>query len=599
MMATNINGKDFYNFFKSGTGEVVKQKETLNDINVFPVKDGDTGTNLVMTMRSIVDEAEISEDFDVVIKSMSDVALESARGNSGLIFASFINGFSSACGSLKVVNMEQFSHGATIAAKEAYGAVSMPVEGTILTVMREWAEYIGENHKKHHSFKELFEGAYAKAKRALEETPEKLEILKKSKVVDSGAKGFVFFLEGINHFVSGLKESALELVRSETTQEKVGISAVEENNSELAYRYCTEFTLKTSVQEKAIVESILTPFGDSVVVSGNDRLLKVHLHTNTPDQVAASLIQKGYVISKSKIDDMRLQTLVETNPKAKVGIFTDSIADIEPSLLLEEQIHVMPLSLISDENLLLDKLTVNEKNIAALLDHSKTYPTSSQPDVNQVRARLEWLCSHYEEVVVLSVAKALSGTYNSFEKAIEPLKAEGHKIHLIDTKLNTAGEGMMVLKAAQMANSGASAEAIVKAIESDIPKTDVYVSLDTFKYAVKSGRVPNKIGNLFMKLNAKPIMSLKRTGEGTAFGLAFSRESIDRKIMKVVKKIHESEGVKAYTIVHAGNPELAKAYVKRFEALLGKPPIYVTPISAVTTIHAGMGSVAIALVRGR
>lgn len=202
MKKATINGKDFYDYVKSGASEVYTWKEDLNRINVFPVKDGDTGTNLAMTMNSIVDETEISDDFNVVIQSMSDAAFESARGNSGIIFASFINGFSNACGQLKTVSMEDFSAGASLAVQEAYSAVSVPVEGTMLTVIKEWADYIKENHKNHHYFSDLLEGAYNRAKSALEETPEKLEILKKSKVVDSGAKGFVLFLSGINTLIS-------------------------------------------------------------------------------------------------------------------------------------------------------------------------------------------------------------------------------------------------------------------------------------------------------------------------------------------------------------------------------------------------------------
>ncbi|MBM7562563.1 DAK2 domain-containing protein [Fusibacter tunisiensis] len=208
MKKATINGKDFYDYLRFGAEEVYSGKDDLNRINVFPVKDGDTGTNLALTINSIVDETEISEDFNVVIQSMSDAAFESARGNSGIIFASFLNGFSSACGQLRTVSMEDFSNGATLAVQEAYAAVASPVEGTMLTVIREWADYIRDNHSKHHYFSDLLEAAYTRAKIALEETPEKLEVLKRSKVVDSGAKGFVLFLSGINRLLSEIKTAA-------------------------------------------------------------------------------------------------------------------------------------------------------------------------------------------------------------------------------------------------------------------------------------------------------------------------------------------------------------------------------------------------------
>lgn len=597
-MKKHIDGLDFYDYFKSGAGAVLEQKESLNKINVFPVQDGDTGTNLVMTMNSIVDEAERSADFNVVIRSMSDVAFESARGNSGIIFASFIGGLSRACGNLKSVSMEDFGYGATLAAKEAYGAVSKPVEGTMLTVMSAWADYIGENHRNHHSFGELFDAAYEKAKKALEETPEKLEVLRKHKVVDSGAKGFVVFLEGINRFLMEIKETVTEKLHSSNDAESKGEKQMMKSSQPtIPYRYCTEFVLKGDVKKKEAIVKMLEMHGDSVVVTGNDRILKSHLHTNEPDLVSLELIKLGYQITKTKIDDMLLQTIVERKPKSKIGILTDSIADIHEELLLSEEIHVLALSLIADENIYLDKLSATQKNIAQILDHSMTYPSSSQPEVKQVEAKIDWMKSHYEEIIVLSVSKALSGTYSSFEKVVNRLKEDGYPIHLIDTKLNTSGQGMMVLKAAQMANRGESAQKIVQQIESEIARTDIYVSLDTFKYAVKSGRVPNKIGSIFMKLNAKPIMTLNRLGEGAAFGLAFSRKGIDKKILNLVKKIQTDTGIERYTIVHANNPELASRYAQICREILGVEPEYITPISAVTTIHSGLGSVAISLVR--
>lgn len=597
MKKATINGKDFYDYVKSGASEVYTWKEDLNRINVFPVKDGDTGTNLAMTMNSIVDETEISDDFNVVIQSMSDAAFESTRGNSGIIFASFINGFSNACGQLKTVSMEDFSAGASLAVQEAYSAVSVPVEGTMLTVIKEWADYIKENHKNHHYFSDLLEGAYNRAKSALEETPEKLEILKKSKVVDSGAKGFVLFLSGINTLISEFTHTLKEPLDSKIVSDIMDIPV--EHDGNLNYRFCTEILIRESIEKKRDIESLLDQMGDSIIITGNERLMKIHIHTNTPDLVTKKLIEQKHVISKSKVDDMKIQKSVEEGRLSDVGILTDSIADISQDLIEAEQIHVLPLGLIADESIYLDKLTVTQENIQTILDHSKKYPSSSQADLKQIRAKLDWMTAHYKSVVVISVSSAMSGTYSNFEKVVNEYKANGFDIHLIDSKLNTSGEGMLALKAARMANSGSSANEIVEEILSEIPRTDVYVSLDTFKYAVKGGRVPNKIGKVLTALRAKPVMTINRAGEGTAFGLAFSRKSIDAKIFKHVEKILSQDGIDRYSIVHSANPELAQVYAERFAKLIGKEPEYISPISAVVTIHSGIGSVAISLVRGK
>ncbi len=613
MKHTEINGVDFYSYFKSGAEEVQKNKDNLNAINVFPVRDGDTGTNLAITMSSIVNEATVTEDFHVVINSMSNAAFENARGNSGIIFASFINGFSEACGQLKSLNLEQFSSSATFAVEAAYSAVSMPVEGTMLTVIREWANYIANYHDKHLGFGDLFEAAYEKAKQTLEETPDMLEILRKNRVVDSGAKGFVMFLSGFGKLFSGShphQEEWTQTDKQALTNSHVMPNSIDANaqfdandpfdlshQHDPSFRYCTEVLLHDSVDHKAHIDALIAPYGDSMIITGNQRIVKVHIHTNRPDLVTQTLVENSYKVNKSKVDDMLLQTEVERGPKSKIAILTDSIADMSDAQRIQEQVHMLSLPLIVDESIYLDKCTVTMENIQAILDKSHAYPSSSQPDVKQVKAKLEWLLDHYEHIVAISVASALSGTHESYRRAIDELGEQGKRITLIDSKLNSGAQGLIVYNAAKMANSGETLDNISRKTLDAIQKTSIYVSLDTFEYAVKSGRVPNKIGNFLIKLGAKPIMTLNKDGKGAAFGLAFSRKAIDRKIFNKVKKIYDSEGIEHYAIVHANNPKLAEQYCATFEALLGFAPKIVTDISAITTIHAGIGSVAIALTR--
>lgn len=593
-MPYTIDGKDFYNSFRLGAREVSQKKDSINAINVFPVKDGDTGTNLMMTMHAIVEEIEPQRAFNQVIQAMSEVALENARGNSGLIFASFIGGFSNACRDYEEVTLASFGTGAYHAACEAYEAVSLPVEGTMLTVMKEWALYLRDNHAKHSTFKDFLEGAYVVASKALESTPDALEVLRKNKVVDAGAKGFVLFLEGINRF---FREGDV-LVPEVFTPENNRFDTAHLESEILTYRYCTEFILLSSDAKVTLEDPILKPFGDAIVKLQQGSKTKVHLHTNFPERVAQHLVTLGYKILKSKVDDMQLQNEVIENQKSKVAILTDSIADIPLEDLMAYQIHQLSGILIADDSVYLDKLTVNAETVGDLLHRSKAYPTSSQPDVKQVYNKLSWLLQYYDEVVVCSVSKALSGTYAVFEKAIEKLAEQRNRVCLIDTQLNSAAQGLLVLKAAEMALQGSRAVDILEAVRLYRERSSIYVSLDTFKYAVLSGRVPNTLGKALMFLGAKPIMSLNEKGEGTAFGMAFSRKAIDKKIEAVVRKAKRTQGIESYAVVHADNEPLAQLYAERFTAIVGFPPRYVLPISAITTIHAGIGAVAIALVKG-
>ena len=192
-----INGHDLYNMLQYGTSYVVNKRTTLNDINVFPVPDGDTGNNLVHTLMTISRESKASDSFCETLDSISESALIGARGNSGIIFAQFINGLRLSCDKKDEVDMEDFMKMVNHSVTETYKALSNPVEGTMLTVIREWAGYLKKFLDKKKTIKEQFDEAYKHTESILEQTKDMLDVLKDKNVVDSGAYGFVLFLEGI------------------------------------------------------------------------------------------------------------------------------------------------------------------------------------------------------------------------------------------------------------------------------------------------------------------------------------------------------------------------------------------------------------------
>ncbi len=591
MNEKTLDGNQFYKLFSSGVGKVVSKKEILNSINVFPVMDGDTGTNLMITLTSIMDETEISSDFSVVINSMSDAAIANARGNSGAIFASFLNGLSKSCGHLNALTMEAFSLGVINAYYEAYESVSNPMEGTMLTVIRTWAEFISEEYNRYVSFRELFKRAYEKALVALEETPLHLEILKKHHVVDSGAKGFVYFLEGINLVSDGMRSEHLEAHHSNYFDDSFILSGKHEEVTSKK-RYCCEFTIKGVFEKSCGLEQ----FGDSIVITGNQRVTKLHIHVNEPTEIMQFLLKENLHISKAKVDDMRLQVQVHNHRKAPIGILTDSICDLPSSLLEQYQIHMIALNVHSSNQTYLDKQTLDLETLLPLLE-LRSYPQSSQADSNQIKLKLDWMLMHYESVIIISVSSKLSGMYDNYKKSIERLDQKGKLVTLIDSKLNSGAQGLLVLKAAELSLTTDSHEEIVKVLNQTIKKTRIFVSLETFKYAVKSGRVPNTIGKIGCLLNLKPIMTLNEKGAGTAFGLTLTRKGIKRKITRLIKWISMKEGIVEYAILHAANPEGAKQYSEHFQQILGCPPKFIAEISSITTIHAGKGAVAIAFIK--
>ncbi len=198
-----LDGTMFFNAFSSGASAVIKVQNDLNKLNVFPVPDGDTGTNLASTMRYILELTDVSSSIGKTTRSIADAALMGARGNSGAIFAQYMHGLSNVIGNRESIDRQTFARATQEAISYAYDAMVTPVEGTMLTVMKDWADALNNIDGSDKSLLEVIAQSNAVAQKSLEETPEKLAILKKAGVVDAGAKGFVAFIEGIKTFLNG------------------------------------------------------------------------------------------------------------------------------------------------------------------------------------------------------------------------------------------------------------------------------------------------------------------------------------------------------------------------------------------------------------
>ncbi len=237
MVRDDISGLDIFQAFVAGKNRVVSFREELNRINVFPVNDSDTGNNLSATLTYITDTVTPEKSPNGMLKMIADASLNGARGNSGIIFAQFINGLAEEMSENKFQS-ESFPDIVNKAVPYAYRAVSKPAEGTILTVIKEWAESLKMLKELSKDFKELFVLSIDQAKISLEKTPEKLKVLKDAKVVDAGAQGFIHFLEGIGEFITG-KEKALAEKNNDYYLHEEDVIV----NNEIVTHYCCEALL--------------------------------------------------------------------------------------------------------------------------------------------------------------------------------------------------------------------------------------------------------------------------------------------------------------------------------------------------------------------
>lgn len=589
MNISTLDSERLYNSFLSGAHEVIKNKNSLNEINVFPVADGDTGSNLSSTMHAIIMDAKISGSVKETMNSIADAALTGARGNSGIIIAQYINGIFLSLMDDEMITISSFAETVKNAVPYAYQAISNPVEGTIITVIREWADAVYSHKDLSATFSELFSKSLITANKSLKATTSRLKVLQDSKVVDSGAKGFVYFLQG---FATFLHTGKLDLKVSEEQEDLSFNEELIHGQGEIRHRYCTEALLSADSIDLEALRSELALYGDSLIVAGNNHKARIHIHANAPEQVFQVLRKKG-IILQQKADDMIRQNESAFDRKYAITLITDSIADVPQEILDRYQVHMLPLNLNFDNTSYLDKVTMTPELFYPLLEVAVEYPKSSQPNPIIVEKYLETVLAHYDQVIVVTVAKEQSGTNSVFRNAVSKKLREGKKIAVIDSKRNSGAQGLLVMKAAEMIAAGTPFDEIVSAIEKLRDRTNIFVSVNNLKYMVRSGRLSKVSGMAAMSINLKPVVSIDAEGKGSIAEKAFSEKGNEKKLFRLLGKINTQEKVTRYAIVHANNPEKAEVYRKRSVALLGKEPEYIMNISTIVGMSAGVGTVAI------
>lgn len=304
MKFNKVNGEHLYYMMSNAANKLELQSEYVNSLNVFPVPDGDTGTNMSMTFRAAVKEIEGMDNKNIgkVSKKLAKGALMGARGNSGVILSQILRGISKGLEGKEEADASEFANALLEGSKSAYKAVMRPTEGTILTIVRTAGEVAVA--LKEDNITELMREVCRESKIMLDKTPEMLPALKKAKVVDSGGMGLLIILQGMQEALENglkvttgtpqaVKSSVAKAQRSETMSEE-----------DIKFGYCTEFIILGDSNHAEEFKSKVINKGDSLVVVGYEDVIKVHIHTNNPGKVLEEAVKFGE-LSKIKIDNMR------------------------------------------------------------------------------------------------------------------------------------------------------------------------------------------------------------------------------------------------------------------------------------------------------
>ena len=525
---SNINGKELYNAIVSGICKVISRHEHLNKINVFPVPDGDTGTNLLFTLKPVLNiQDSISNDVSKALTQISDVAIDSARGNSGTIMAQYFIGMAEK--SLNVIeinnkNIYELLDGAYNAAKES---MEEPKEGTIITVMRDIA-IESKNHIDSNDIENTFKAIYEVSIKSLNNTPEQMQILKDAGVVDAGAQGFVDLIEGLYHYIKtgeNINPESIEI--HETDSADINIENYDDSN----YQFCTECIVEGDSISRRDMKETLTSMGDSFILAGTKSKVKVHIHTDNPNKVFELCSNYG-TVKNQKADDMHQQVSSSHDSKSEIAIVTDSGCDIQYDTH-NNNIHMVPVRYSFGSKEYIDKVSHTSDEFYMELMNNPVHPKTSQPPTGDFIRKYENLSTHYKSIISIHIPAKLSGTLQSAKNATKNIDT---KITHIDSLCASVGLGLIIKQASEWAKESNDHKLIVQKINSLIKNTKILQVVNDISYSIKGGRVPKFAGPIAKILKIHPILTNDKEGSLKAESVLFGKKDLHIKFAKYILK---------------------------------------------------------------
>ncbi len=574
---------------------LIEARARLDDANVFPVADGDTGTNMAATLAEAVADCGPEAHAGRLLACLATAALAASRGNSGIILAQFLDGFAARLQTAAQIDAADLADAARRGAECARSAVAAPVEGTMLTVMDAWAAALATPSPET-PVPIALAGALEVAETALASTPARLPVLAEAGVVDAGADGFVCLLRGFSAALDrpGRIETELAAVAAPTAFHAIdhhpaGAPAAPK------LRWCTEILLEDTAATPERLRAILADLGDSIITAGRAPRLKVHLHTDTPHRAAARLSSLGR-LGPQQVEDMRLQYAAHHRPASAVGLVTDSGCDLPEPLRDRFQVHQVPLSIQWGQDQYIDGRTLTAAQLYRLLGERRESPTTSQPPPARFERLYADLLGSHASVLSLHLSGRLSGTLGAARLAAE--RAGQGRVHCVDTRQLSAGLGLIVLGTAEALAAGADAGAAAGAAGRLAERTQIFVVVPAVASMVRSGRVPPGVGRLARWSGLRPLVCVSSAGVVSLRGAAFSVPGLERQLLRRLRHGARQCPTWRWAVVHVKAAEAAARLADRATPVLGREPAYIMDTSPTLGVHAGVGSVALAVTWG-
>ena len=569
--------------------KIEEKKEEINKINVFPVPDQDTGSNMAKTLLGIKEAIEGMEfkDLKEISEAALDGALTSAQGNAGVIYVGFLASFLPLLDK-NPVDAKKLAIAFEKGAKRAWESIQNPKEGTILDVIDAASQTFKEESEKETDIIKILKSATEKAKEALLATREKMEIFRKANVVDAGGLGFLIILES---YLEALEGERKEIKKEEKPSEKIRRFV-----QVLSNRYEIVSLIENPRFDEEKIKEKLKRLGNSIDVVQIGNKMKLHIHTDYPDEVKEIIRQSGQVLDLRE-EDMAKEVVGEPSVrKVSIGIVTEgNIADLPQKVLERYQIESVFAIVDWPEGENLPGENIYQKMREADRRGIKVFPKTTQPSPKSYFDAFKKQLERFDKVLCISISSKLSGCYNSACQAKEMLPEEQkERVYILDTLHAAASQTLLVLRAIELIQEQREINEVIEEIKDLIPQTHFYVIFEDPKWIEAGGRVSKSQANWIRrmkKLRLHPIIELKNgiIGKGGIVMAKDSAEALFKKIEKESRRERKTGKRIRVIIGQADNPAGAEKLRQMLKEIKAGVP-FISLASPLVCSHTGPGT---------
>lgn len=578
-----INGIYIYEMVLQGARALIKSEDYLNEINIYPVADKDTGTNLADTMRSVVSVSQPDESVAVTLGNIADAAMNGARGGSGNIIGHLLNGLYLNCENKNSVDEPFLIEMFVKAAKHVTLILSDSMKGTIGEVIEKWGEYLEKSDKL--NYKEVLMSSIAVAEKIADDSAK----CNDKNAIDAGAKGAAIFVKGLIDGIFSDKKCSIDDYHIIKTDDFDKI-----NHFSVAKRYCIDtLIIGRNLTEKTLRDEV-EMMGENLIIKGFPEKMRVHIDSDEPWNVMEALQKYGLAASQ-KIHDLQREREVASK-HLRIGILTDSSNDLPQELLDKYLIEVVPLTINIGEECYVDHIGITSKRFTERLLENKCVPTTAQPCFKAFYDRYMSMTKYCDAIIAVHLSDSLSGTQKNSRRAAQTVSREtGKRIVVVDGNSATCGLGLLLVRVAEEVEKGTDFDDVIAKTKAWSGENRIFISCLTTKYLLNSGRFGSVKGSLTSLIGLKPIIYFSPERKLTKLRIDFLKKTNRRHMLEYIRSFVEGKKIWNYSLAHVDNMEAMEAYTSFMRELTGREPLFISDPSPMLVGKVGPQASAIAI----